>query len=118
MLLFVLTNIFMISLGVMLYLAVRALPRVGEDAHEAKLGVLDRWGASEIPERIDEILNNFLAKFLRKLKIWLLKADNATTAWLKKVKQDTNGPKPGFDIKDIVSEKMENGNREEKKTTP
>lgn len=84
---FVLVNLIFISLGLLLYLMARALPRVKEDTEEgAAPGFLDRWATSDLPERIDTILNSSLAKFLRKVKVGLLKLDNTLTAWLQKVR--------------------------------
>lgn len=91
MLQFVVTNIFMVSLGVILYVAVRTLPRLDEAAAPEKKGAWERWLASGVPEKVDKALNSFLAKFLRRLKVILLRADNAVTAQLKKVKPEANG---------------------------
>lgn len=109
MLEFILFNILMISTGTVLYVVVRALPRVGEVPRESKVSVLERWVASEIPERIDRTLNTFLAKALRKFRVWLLKADNFTSGWLKRVKANGHHDpkKSGFDFRDLASQKEE-----------
>ncbi len=101
---FIITNIFVISLGVILYVAVRTLPRIEESGVPEKKNAWEKWLASGVPERLDRVLNGFLAKFLRKLKIFLLRADNAVTAQLKKVKSDGNGAqnKPSIDFKSIT----------------
>jgi len=101
---FVFTNILMISLGVVLYLLVRALPRVGEDRAEGST-ILDRWAHSEIPEKVDAALNAFLEKFLRRLKLVLLKVDNALASHLKRVKPTNSNGKQQIDFKEIAAEK-------------
>ncbi len=78
----------MCSFGVVLLLTARSLPRVEEDPPGTKPSFLDRWAASELPEKIDMALNSFLAKFLRKLRVALLRVDNNITGWLKKVKAE------------------------------
>src|SRR5258708_3104836 len=109
MLQFVLTNILMVSLGTILYVSVRTLPRIEESGIHEKKGVLERWIASEIPERIDMALNGFLFKFLRKFKIVLLKTDNSVSERLKKINPGaaTNNKAPAIDFKEIASKKEE-----------
>ncbi len=97
----------MVSLGAILYLVARSLPRVPENQDGQKAGILDRWASSEIPEKIDTILNGFLEKLLRKLKVILLKVDNSLAKHIKKVKPGLNGNgKPsGIDFKEMAAEK-------------
>ena len=101
----------MVALGAMIYLFVRSLPRVAEENSAEHRGIIDRLAASEFPEKIDAALTGFLAKFLRKLKVVLLKIDNALTAWLKKVKngEEKNGKNgaPPNGIKNIAENKEE-----------
>ncbi len=90
---FILNIVFMLSLGTILYIVARALPRVKEEAEESdnrKGGLLERWVTSEMPEKVDEFLSTFLSKFLRKFKVFLLKIDNALGAHLKKIKPDSS----------------------------
>lgn len=107
---FIVTNIFMISLGTILYVTVRTLPRIEEGGAPERKGILERWIASEIPEKLDAAFNSFLAKFLRKLKVWLLKVDNFISEHLKKIKPENgNGKtKPAIDFSEI-SGKNNNG---------
>ena len=111
MLQFIVTNIFLLSLGVILYVAVRTLPRIDENAMPEKKGAWERWLASGVPEKIDRVLNGFLFKALRRLKVFLLKADNAVNTRLQKIKPEGNGAqKQNLDFKAI---KEENNNRGE-----
>ena len=106
MLEFILANIAMLSVGVVLYLLAHSLPRIGEAETEPK-GILERWVASELPEKLDGVFNSFAGKFLRKLKVVILKIDNAVSASLKKVKSQENGGKngQGIDFKEIMRDK-------------
>ena len=113
---FIVTNILMLSLGTVLYIVVRTLPRIQDDGTTEKKGVLERWIASEIPEKIDRALNGFLFKFLRKTKVILLKADNSVSEQLKKIKPEgANGKTPAIDFKEIMGQNK-NGESAENKT--
>ncbi len=100
---FILTDILMISLGTILYIVARSLPRIEEEP-AAKQNMFERWVSSELPEKFDTAFNNFLLKSLRKFKLVLLKADNSITKHLKKIAPSANGGgngKPKIDFKDI-----------------
>jgi len=113
---FVLVNVLMVSLGTLLYLIARSLPRLGEDPSAHKPGILDRWAHSEIPERVDAALNAFLEKLLRRLKVVLLKVDNTLAEHLKKVKPSNGGEKQPIDFKEIAAEKNGNGSPSKQST--
>jgi hypothetical protein len=98
---FVFTIVLMFALGAVLYLMVRALPRIAEEP-QAKESFLDRWAKSQIPEKIDIAFNGFLVKFLRRVKVFALKFDNAVSVGLRKVSAGENGKKQNFEMKDIV----------------
>ena len=97
---FVFTILLMLALGTVLYLMVRALPRVPEESR-SKESFLDRWAHSEIPERIDAAFNGFLVKFLRRVKVFALKFDNAVSAGLRRAAAEEKDKKPGFELRDI-----------------
>ena len=105
---FILTNIFMVSVGVLLYFVIRTIPRIEPEtgAPDTK-GFLERFVISKIPERVDGAVNSFLFKFLKKFKIVLLKVDNVVGRQLKKVHPEKesieNGEKPVIDFTDIKS---------------
>ncbi len=109
MLQFIVTNIFLISLGVILYVAVRTLPRLDPATPPDHKGAWEKWLASGVPEKIDKFLNGFLVKILRRLKVLLLRADNAVSTQLKKVKPDTSGARENQSI-DFKAIKEENKN--------
>ncbi len=109
---FIVTNILMISVGAIVFIIARTLPRLEPDVRPEKKNILERWIASEIPERIDAALNGFLVKFLRRLKVLLLKVDNSLSGHLQKIKPETPGTqngngkaKPVIDFKEIAGER-------------
>ncbi len=75
---FIFTNLLMLSLGTILYLIVRALPRLDKSEVEGKVNRsgFERWLVSDLPEKADLFLSSLLSKWLRKTKILLLKLDN------------------------------------------
>jgi len=101
------TIILMICVGIVLYLMVQALPRIEEVPSEEK-GFLERWAHSEMPEKIDAAFNNFLLKFLRRVKVLVLKLDNALARHLQKIKPEED-KRPTIDFKEISGQ----GNKEE-----
>lgn len=84
---FILTNLSLISAGLIIYLLIRALPRVDEKDIKEK-GLIDKWISSGIPEKIDRIINSVLEKILRKIKVFLLKIDNLLSKRLQKIKDE------------------------------
>lgn len=86
MLQFILTTILLLAIGTILFLVVRSLPRIGEETPDERTNFWERLLASEIPERIDTAINSFIAKFLRRAKVFVLKLDNRITKFLEKSK--------------------------------
>ena len=110
---FIFTNLLMLSLGVILYVEVRTLPRIEESAPVEKKSVLERWIASEIPEKIDSALKDFSVKFLRRFKVLLLKVDNSLSSHLRKIKPEADPAaktKPTIDFSEISGKNKEEGN--------
>ena len=73
---FVLQIIVFISLGVVVYMMARALPRVSDAEAPRGPGWMDRLMKRVPTEKIDQNINSFLVKFLRKFKLVVLKLDN------------------------------------------
>ena len=96
---FIFTIILMICVGTVLYLMVQALPRIEEAPSEGK-GFLERWAHSEVPEKIDAAFNNFLLKFLRRIKVLVLKFDNTLAKHLQKIKPGED-KRPTIDFKEM-----------------
>lgn len=99
----------MLSLGTILFLVVRALPRVEDDGEKRdKRSFFERWLVSELPERADLYLSNLLSKWLRKFKIFLLKTDNLLGQHLKKIKpRNGKSESNGGGFADMREEKEE-----------
>ncbi len=110
MLQFILTNVFLISLGAFIFLMIRALPRIGEEPTGGEgHTIFERWVMSEVPHRIDAALNASLWKLFRKTKVIVMRLDNYLTDRLKKISHQTNGGglngngKPKIDFSDLFS---------------
>lgn len=88
---FILQTIIMASLGAMVYLIARAAPRVGDNEEIfgkfSYTGRLDRLIAKIPFDKIDSTLSIFFEKFLRKLRLFLLKWDNLLSEHIKKIKK-------------------------------
>lgn len=94
------TIILMFCLSTVLYLTVKALPRVEEVPGDEK-GFFDRWAYSEVPEKFDAALNGFLLKFLRKTKVYIMKLDNTLAKHLQKINRSEDDKKSNIDFKEI-----------------
>lgn len=101
---FIFTLVLMFSLSFLLYLTARALPRIVEEPATDRKSILDRWAHSPMPEKIDTALNGFLLKFLRRVKIVLLRIDNTLGKQLRKMKVEDADKKPAIDFKDIAGQ--------------
>jgi len=106
---YILTLVIMFALGTVLYLVARSLPRVSaERAEEDRRGLVERWVTSEIPEKADELLNSFLFKFFRRLKLVLLKVDNILGKRIERVKPEDGKSEPLVsNFQDLTEEKKD-----------
>ncbi len=106
---FVFVTVLMFCLLAVLYLMVRALPRIVEEPADESRSLLDRWAHSEIPEKIDIAFNGFLFKFLRKIKIAILKIDNNLGTHIQKMKakEDEHERKSAINFKEIADDGAE-----------
>ena len=85
---FILQTLFFVSLGAVVVIIARALPRV-EDEMMAKRSIKGRIETliGKIPlEKMDESLNLVVHKILRRLKVVILKADNIVSGKLRGLK--------------------------------
>jgi hypothetical protein len=87
MLNFVLINILFVSIGVIIYIFARSLPRIEEKEKEKEpeMHHIDKFLVSDLPNKIDFLINFYTAKILRRLKIWSMRFDNYLTESLKKI---------------------------------
>jgi len=110
----------MLSLGTMIYLIARTVPKIGDEITEdiiSPRNKFDRLFSYLRVEKFDAVFNKFVEKLLRKLKLVLMKLDNFTNNYLNKVKKykmNGNGQKNGeekpslFENKTEASETTEN----------
>jgi len=87
---FILDIVVVISLGVVLYLLARTLPRISEVADDTLESRIRTHRLSMYVERMDEWVKAFFEKFLRRAKVWILKLDNTVSERLNRSKK---GPK-------------------------
>ncbi len=104
MLRFILEILIMASLGVILYLAARTLPRI-DDREEGAAGFRTHWFAVFL-EKADERLKGMWEKTLRRMGVSVMKLESGINARLAKLKKE--GEKETT-ISDLSGEKKENG---------
>jgi hypothetical protein len=86
---YLLEVLMMVSLGLILYLFARALPRVNDADLEAKpTPGLPHW-VHEYLEKIDEWILATIEKTIRRFRLWILKIDNTLSEKLKRFKRET-----------------------------
>lgn len=85
---FILQIFIMVSLGAMIFLVARALPRISETLNVSK--AKSSWLGSFPFEKIDAAINSFIEKTLRKIKLILMKTDNMVSRQLGKFKKNSD----------------------------
>lgn len=77
------------SLGIILYLMARAMPRLDERKEVVHAsGWFDRVLSRMPLAKVDANVNSFLEKMLRKMKVIVLKVDNLLNQYLNRVRRD------------------------------
>lgn len=84
---FIVQLIMMLSLGAILYILARTLPRISDDDFKNKKTEHPHWLTSYL-EKADEWLKAFSEKFLRRARVWILKLDNFVAQKLKGFKKE------------------------------
>jgi len=101
----ILQSIFFISLAVLIYLFARALPRVDDSGKtDYRKGVFDRMLAQLPLREVDSHINASLEKFLRKMKILVMKSDNVINERLHKIKKVNAQQEEESDEKSLFKE--------------
>ena len=94
---FILQTIVMVSLGTMIYLVARAMPRVTEIAKsDPAKDYFDKLMKKLPLEKADMLATLWTEKFLRKLKIVILKLDNLLSKHLSNLKPAVTEEKPSL----------------------
>jgi hypothetical protein len=85
---FILQTIFMVSLGVIIYLVARTLPRISESATKTppQQNYFDLMMRRVRLEKADALVNMFLEKLIRKSKVFVMKLDNFLNTHLKSLR--------------------------------
>jgi hypothetical protein len=85
---FILQTIFMVSLGAIIYLVARALPRIDDVAVKTRprQNYFDLMMKRVPIEKADAFVNMLLEKTLRKSKIFVMKLDNFLNTHLKSLR--------------------------------
>lgn len=101
---FVLQIIVFGSLGLIIYLLVRAMPRVIDaPAPSRPANFFDKLMGKIPVAKIDQNINSFFAKFLRKLKVIIMKIDNFVNDRLGKLtKKNGDSDKSGHDDQKLL----------------
>jgi len=81
----------MLGLGAVVYLIAIAAPRVQDDQHFGEHPVKN-WAKNLPLERIDNFIAGITDKTLRRIKVWILKADNFVSRHLNNRKDETIKP--------------------------
>lgn len=91
----------LLSLGLIVYLLARAVPRIAHNRPEdvQPLSGFDRFIGRLPLEKIDRVLHSFFEKVLRKLRIVLMKIDNYINSHLKNLKEKKEASKSGDEMK-------------------
>ena len=91
---FILQLVIFLSLGVILFIMARAVPRIQSNSEVisqgSKFDYFDRILAKIPLNRLDFLMNTFLSKTLRRIKVVVLKIDNFITNYLNKLLKKTN----------------------------
>jgi hypothetical protein len=96
---FLFLDLLIISIGVILLIVIRLLPRL--DERPVNKGVMERWLTSDLPERMDAFFNAIYVRTLRRVKVLVLRTDNALTKKMASMKLERDEPIAGerLDIK-------------------
>ncbi|OGY64982.1 MAG: hypothetical protein A3A04_01260 [Candidatus Harrisonbacteria bacterium RIFCSPLOWO2_01_FULL_40_28] len=84
---FILQIIFMLSIGIVIYLMALGLPRVGNEKEPKIIKTLADLTKSIPLDRIDAALNKVLEKALRRFRLIILRVDNWVNSFLGKVRK-------------------------------
>lgn len=109
MLKFVLNTLIMLSLGAILYLVAKTLPRI-DDRSENKDDTLKAHWLMSYLEKTDAWLKSQLEKILRRSKVWILKLDNYVSERLGKFKKDVPPAKSFAEEEGKPNPSVENNN--------
>lgn len=114
---FIFEIIIFVCLAVLMVIALRALPRVSNEVFTESRSRVRVHELMIALERVDDVLKILFEKFLRRLKVLIMKLDNIVTKKISKFKNERTKEKATF----MLSSEGEDGNSfasEEKKEKP
>lgn len=92
---FILQIFIMVSLGLVIFLVARTLPRIGETEALQNPKAKANWLSSFPFEKVDVVVNASTEKMLRKIKLILMKMDNTVSKQLNKFKKNGDSGNTG-----------------------
>lgn len=103
MLAYILNTIILISLGVVVYLSARALPRISDrEFYESEID--EHWIVGYV-ERLDGVVKIHTEKALRRLRTIILRADDTVSKKLEQVNEEKKKQQNGLEFE--LSEEAE-----------
>lgn len=98
-------NILLAGVGLLLFLFIRALPRMDDMAALDRRSVFERWLTSRLPEKIDILLHALFLRTLRRIKVLTLRLDNGINQRLQRMKfaGGDNIKNEKIDFKKVIS---------------
>ncbi len=94
MVIFILQIIMMVSLGAILFVFARILPRIDDARVDEIRASLSFHHLVSYFEKFDEWFGAIFQKYLRRLRVVILKIDNILGAKLNKIKKDSGKESP------------------------
>lgn len=85
---FVIQIALVVSLGIVIYLLAKAMPRISDSATTASYNKIDQLLAKVPLAKIDAALNSFFEKLLRKFKVVVLKVDNLINMYINRLRRN------------------------------
>lgn len=99
-------NILLVGAGLIIWLLIRALPRMSDDVSGTK-GWFDRWLTSKLPGKIDAFTSTLWVRTLRRFKVFVLRLDNSLNQKLQRMKLESGEGIKGdkIDLKKVVEDR-------------
>jgi hypothetical protein len=101
---FIFTLALMLSFGGLLYIGVRGMSRLEDEVvfSPGRTSFWKRLTASGFLERLDIFLIRLTHRFLRRLRVILLRFDNILTVWLKKTRLKNGEERVSTEFKEMT----------------
>ena len=112
---FILQTVLVASLAVMAFLAARALPRVEpDDEPESLFDRMNAWFGKLPLHHLDDRVNGLLFKFLKRVRVIVMKIDNRLIHHLDRVKRSGEQAAPSAHVQELIDHVQggEKGDRE------